>query len=169
MPRPAAFSGGMASTLTAIHDNRCHIFYQTGTTTDVDLLSLTLTNGSADHGGAILSYYGTLDISATTIENSTASGEGGEIASARTVITLTKSLVTGNSAGWYGGGIYGRGGLQRRPAAGHLRRRRQYRHHRDGHHPSQPKLPRKRGFPAVRKAWISAFAFQACNSNGPPL
>ena len=80
------------------------IFQQSGTLTDVALLSLTLTNGftntglgTTSGGGAIQASDGTLLIVDTTIQNSRAL-YGGGIKTNGTFTTITNSLITGNLA-----------------------------------------------------------------------
>jgi hypothetical protein len=102
------------------------IFNQSGTGTDVDLLSLTLTDGHVGYayGGAIRAVGGTLDIRNTTIQNSSAfatisdyTGEsfvgiGGGLAAKDTAVLVDHSLLTGNSAS-SGGGLHIAGGSLR--------------------------------------------------------
>jgi len=99
--------GDHKADITISGNDASRVFRMTGGSTDVDLLSLTLTNGfSAIVGGAIYaSSIGTLDIQDTTINDSAAS-HGGGVFGRGTDVTLTNSLVTGNSAGYFGGGVY---------------------------------------------------------------
>ena len=84
---------------------------------DVDLKSLTLTNGNAtlagggDDGGAIYVGFnvGSLDILDTTFSNNSATFGGGAIHAQSGQVTIVNSLFTGNSAGSYGGAIRGMG------------------------------------------------------------
>ncbi|MCB1432070.1 MAG: hypothetical protein KDK75_06375, partial [Alphaproteobacteria bacterium] len=100
-------NGDDKADITISGNNASRVFLMTGASTDVDLLSLTLTNGSwIGFGGAIYAQdISTLDIEDTTIRNSV-SGSGGGLAASATDVTLTNSLVTGNSTNGFGGGIY---------------------------------------------------------------
>jgi Ca2+-binding RTX toxin-like protein len=102
-------NGDNRADITISGNNANRIIHQTGATTDVDLLSVTLTNGNAGTGytggGAILVTQGTLDIYDTTIRNSTAGYGGGIYASAATV-RLENSLIQGNSSSTSGGGLF---------------------------------------------------------------
>ena len=83
------------------------IMNQTGATTDVALLSLTLANGNAvgGDGGAILVNYGSLVIGNTTLRNNVAGDDGGAIRTQGTTLTIYNSLLHNNSAA-HGGGLY---------------------------------------------------------------
>lgn len=83
------------------------IFQITGLLTDVDLLSLTLTDGNASGtGGAIkASSIGSLDLVDTTIKDSNGTA-GGAVYIVDGVMTATRSLFTGNLATGDGGAIY---------------------------------------------------------------
>jgi hypothetical protein len=99
-------------------DNAFRIFTQTGFDTDINLLSLTLTEGLAtgtsfysNYGGAIFAKNsGTLNIFDTTITGNSATNGGGLYASGTTV-TISNSLISANFAtstvaSFKGGGIY---------------------------------------------------------------
>ena len=83
------------------------IFHITGSGTDVQLDSLTLTHGfSFDYGGAILTGSGTtLTIADTTIWDNYSQEKGGGIYSKGT-LTVTGSTISGNSTRYFGGGVY---------------------------------------------------------------
>ena len=85
------------------------IFNQTGFTTDVGLLSLTLENGNTGagnyDGGAILVNYGSLLIGNTTLRNNVAGDDGGAIRTQGTALAIYNSLLHNNSAA-HGGGLY---------------------------------------------------------------
>ena len=105
-------NGDHKADITISGNNSSRIFNIDGSTnTDVDLLSLTLTNGySSGTGGAVYAYHiASLDIIDTTIRNSASYDSGGGLyARVVTDITLANSLITGNHADNYGGGIYSR-------------------------------------------------------------
>jgi CSLREA domain-containing protein len=73
------------------------------------LENLTVTNGSAPHGGGIYSE-GVLALNNGRVINNQASGTGGGIHNHNGDVTLTASAVDGNHAGDIGGGIYVRDG-----------------------------------------------------------
>ena len=89
-----------------------------GAYTDVDLKSLTLSNGVAtqagggDDGGAIYvgNNVGSLDVLDTTFYNNSATFGGGALHVQSGVVTIVNSLFNGNTAGVYGGAIRGMGG-----------------------------------------------------------
>ena len=85
------------------------IMNQTGATTDVSLLSLTLENGNTGagnyDGGAILVNYGSLLIGNTTLRGNVAGDDGGAIRTQDTALTIYNSLLHYNSAA-HGGGLY---------------------------------------------------------------
>ena len=89
-------------------NNASRIFNQTGYGTDVDLLSMSLTFGLGNTGGAIKVDGGTLNILDSTIANSNGGYAGGGIYASNTLFTMTNSLVVNNlTTGYtsYGGGI----------------------------------------------------------------
>jgi RTX calcium-binding nonapeptide repeat (4 copies) len=109
-------TGDNKADITISGNNASKIFNETGSGTDVILLSLNLTSGFSQYGGAIRAQTtnGTLSIFDSTISNSQ-SYFGGGIDSINTALTLTNSLVSGNSAigtGSFGnaGGILSSGG-----------------------------------------------------------
>ncbi len=89
--------------------NTTRIINQSGASTDVQLLSLTLANGNATgpnpDGGAILVNYGSLLIGNTTLRNNVAGDDGGAIRTQGTVLTIYNSLLHTNSAA-HGGALY---------------------------------------------------------------
>ena len=99
-------NGDNVADITISGGGTTRIFEQSGTTTDVALLSLTLTGGSAAIGGAIYaSYSGSLVIQDTTLMNNVASNKGGAIYTYRTNLSLSSSLLLNNSA-FNGGAMY---------------------------------------------------------------
>jgi hypothetical protein len=99
-------NGDDRADITISGNDTSRVFNITGGTTDVDLLSLTLTDGNAGdyRGGAIAAFsISTLEIEDTTIRNST-SGIGGGLSVFATDAILTNSLITGNSSS-QGGGV----------------------------------------------------------------
>jgi hypothetical protein len=88
-------------------NNASRIFNIVTATTDVDLLSLTLTNGRGGEGGAVRANgISSLDIVDTTIMNSVSTNRGGGLFTNYATLTMTNSLVAGNTAATYGGGSY---------------------------------------------------------------
>ena len=95
------------------NDRIFKVFDQNTPSTDVDLKSLTLTNGSArgysfnqdDDGGAIYMRGKSLDIVDCTIKDSAANYGGGGLDIQTGAVRIVNSLFTGNSAGSYGGAI----------------------------------------------------------------
>jgi predicted outer membrane repeat protein len=89
--------------------NTTRIINQSGLSTDVQLLSLTLANGNATgpnpDGGAILVNYGSLLIGNTTLRNNVAGDDGGAIRTQGTALTIFNSVLHTNSAA-HGGGLY---------------------------------------------------------------
>ena len=84
------------------------IFELSGTTTNANLLSLTLADGE-NNGAVYANDIDSLFIQDSTIENSNAAFLGGGISSDNSDVTLVNSLVTGND-GSGAGGIYFDGG-----------------------------------------------------------
>ncbi len=106
-------SGDDKADITISGGDAVRIFDLTGDSTDVDLLSLTLTDGNAGSGdgGAVRAFsIGTLDIANTTISSSSAGDDGGGLYARFTDVTLINSLMVGNSSAEMGGGIYLSGG-----------------------------------------------------------
>lgn len=101
-------NGDDKADVTISGNNAHRIFNITGSSTDVALTSLRLSDGtSSGEGGAILaSDAGTLDILNTTIEHNGAASKGGGIAVDQTDLTITNSLVAYNYTAEEGGGIY---------------------------------------------------------------
>ncbi len=101
-------NGDRKADITISGNNASRIFNISGAFTDVDLASLTLTGGNAsgDAGGAILvtAARGRLTVIDSTIQNSTASLDGGGIHSEAEDLVIVNSLITGNSSN-FGGGI----------------------------------------------------------------
>ena len=77
--------------------------FQVNTGATVSLAGLTLANGSATDGGAILND-GTLALISCTLSGNAASDDGGAIENLGT-LTLTNTTLYGNSAGDSGGGV----------------------------------------------------------------
>ena len=67
------------------------------------LINITLTNGTANNGGAIYNY-GTTTIDSSTIQNNTSNNQGGAIYN-RGTITINNSTIQNNRAAFYGGAI----------------------------------------------------------------
>ncbi len=98
-------NGDDKADITMSGNDASRVFNMTGTETDVDLLSLTLTNGLGSYGGAVGAHYiASLNISDSTISNSTAS-IGGGVGVLGTDLTITNSLIIGNSSTGDGGGL----------------------------------------------------------------
>ena len=100
-------NGDHKADITISGNGSSRVFHVSGSGIDVELDSLTLTNGHATAvGGAILTGADTtLTVVDTTVENSSVLGEGAGIASYGTLI-VTGSTLSGNTAGLYGGGVY---------------------------------------------------------------
>lgn len=75
-------------------------------TTDVTLDGLTLTNGSADEGGAIKVFSATLAVINCVISDNMASTHGGAIYVLAPSLTLIDSTISGNATAGNGGGMY---------------------------------------------------------------
>ena len=108
--------GDNKADVTISANDLSRVFQINYTGADVDLLSLTLTNGYANGalyqdrvGGAVVAFDGTtLDIVDTTIQNSYAYAGGGGLRSLQNVVvTITNSLLTGNSGANGGGAMFG--------------------------------------------------------------
>jgi RTX calcium-binding nonapeptide repeat (4 copies) len=100
-------NGDNKADITISGNNASRIINQSGSTTDLILNSLMLTNGSGgafNTGGAIHAIGGTLKISDTTISNS-AAPVGGGIYTSSTKLNILNSLISGNSATYNGGGV----------------------------------------------------------------
>ena len=100
--------GDSKAEVTISGQDLSRIFNITGAGTDVELQSVTLTNGfSIANGGAILAGAGTtLDISKSTINGSSATLAGGALSASGATVTITDSLINGNTAGTDGGGVH---------------------------------------------------------------
>ncbi|MFP4055039.1 MAG: choice-of-anchor Q domain-containing protein, partial [Phycisphaerae bacterium] len=98
--------------LTIDADGRSSVFYVEGRQAAVSLSGLTITGGnSADWGGGIHNFYGTVTLSNVTVSANSATGEhssGGGIYNFFGTMTLSNVTVSGNSAA-DGGGIYNHG------------------------------------------------------------
>lgn len=99
--------------ITISGNGATRIFNISGGTTDVDLLSLTLSGGNGNNqGGGAISATGiaTLDLVDTTISNNTARIGGGGVFVDGGAVTATRVLLTGNIAFDAFGGLAGVGG-----------------------------------------------------------
>jgi hypothetical protein len=97
----------------AVSGNNSSTVFKVEANTQVVLSGLTIRNGSALNsiGGGILNY-GTLTVSACTVSNNYASGQGGGIDNEfRATLTISNSTVSGNQSGYNGGGIFNYGNL----------------------------------------------------------
>ena len=99
--------GDNKADITISGNNASRIFLISGgNTVDVEFLSLTLTGGTADRGGAIFAQtMGTLTVSDSTLTGNAASVLGGAIAASDSDVIIDNSLIEGNSAGYAGGGL----------------------------------------------------------------
>jgi predicted outer membrane repeat protein len=97
--------GPGASQLTISGGNTSRVFEVDGSSTNVILSGLTITQGSATVGGAIYNN-GTLTITNSTLSGNSAvdGGNGGAIKNNGTLM-ITNSMLSGNSAGGAGGAI----------------------------------------------------------------
>ena len=77
------------------------------------LTGMTITGGLADAGGGIYSDYGTLTVTNSVLLGNSAEWYGGGICSYNGRLTVTNSILSENSAGYYGGGIYSSGHADR--------------------------------------------------------
>ncbi len=75
---------------------------QTGTVTIMDS---SVTSNSATQGGGGLLSGGTVTISGSLFANNTTPSQGGALALSNNLVTITNTTISGNSAGWIGGGI----------------------------------------------------------------
>ncbi len=100
-------NGDDVADITISGDSLSRIFNISGSTTDVDLLSLNLTQGHSGFGGAIFaSSHNSLSITDTTFSNNVSTGSGGALYARGTGTTsLVNTLFTSNSAGDDGGAI----------------------------------------------------------------
>ena len=84
------------------------IFIVTGTTTDVTISGMTISNGQTNSGGGgIFTFFGNLTVSDSNISGNSA-GSGGGISNQNGHLTVINSTISGNSAnqiGDLGGGI----------------------------------------------------------------
>jgi hypothetical protein len=100
-------NGDDKADITISGNSASRIFNIVTATTDVDLLSLTLTNGRGGDGGAVRANgISSLDIVDTTIMNSVSTNRGGGLFANYATLTMTNSLVAGNTAAIFGGGSY---------------------------------------------------------------
>jgi parallel beta-helix repeat protein len=99
-----------ASTLTVSGNNSSRIFYlyNGATTIEATISGLTLTQGNANIGGAIVNSDEELTIIDTVITGNAATGDGGGIwhDGFNSALTIQNSTISGNTAGNDGGGIY---------------------------------------------------------------
>ena len=91
---------------TAAGTPNFRIFEITGAAA-VGITGMTISNGSADGGGGILNSGGTLTLNAVAVSNnfSTGTSFGGGINNGSGTMTILNSLVSGNTATRFGGGI----------------------------------------------------------------
>ena len=80
----------------------------TGGTTDVNLASLTLANGSAttSGGGIYATGIGSLTLTNSTISNNQAAFMGGGVFISGGTVNVVNSLVNANTSQYHGGGVY---------------------------------------------------------------
>jgi predicted outer membrane repeat protein len=102
-------AGPSANTL-AVDGNSASRVFEIASGKTVTIAGLTITNGSADHGGGIYNYDATLTVSNCTVSGNTALGfdaRGGGIYNTQSgILTVNNSTISGNSADLTGGGIY---------------------------------------------------------------
>ncbi|QDT30334.1 putative outer membrane protein PmpI precursor [Gimesia panareensis] len=98
---PITIDAGHHSRIFNIDDNALSAI-------DVTISGLSLINGSADQGGAILNHEN-LTLSDMAFLENQAAGIGGAISSYRNQLTISNSLFDQNTAGSSGGGIYSLG------------------------------------------------------------
>ena len=105
-------NGPGADVLSVSANNKSRVFKVQGGT--VEIGGLTITGGVQSWGAGILNYYGTLTVSSSIIRGNTANWEGGGgIRNEVGTLTVSDSTITGNTAGRTGGGgggIENRGG-----------------------------------------------------------
>ena len=94
---------GPGATLVNVNGNSHRLFY-INSGANLSLNGLTLSNGSANDGGAIYNA-GTLTLTDSTLSNNAASSGGAIYNAGR--LTVTDSTVSSNSASGNGGGIFG--------------------------------------------------------------
>lgn len=99
-------SGITIARSTASATPEMRLFYVQGSSADLSLRNLTLSNGKSVLGGAILNDAGKLTLTDSTVSSNSASEDGGGIFNFRGTTTLTSSTLSSNSASGYGGGIY---------------------------------------------------------------
>jgi Ca2+-binding RTX toxin-like protein len=100
--------------ITISGNDASRIFSMAGEQIDTNLKSLTITNGYAEFsGGALFILNGRLSISDCTVKDSRAGAEGGGLYLDYAAVTITNTLIAGNTAfGDYsnGGGVFIYGG-----------------------------------------------------------
>jgi CSLREA domain-containing protein len=89
------------------------VFYIADGPYTVAISGVTIQHGSANLGGGIAIWSGTLTVANSTITSNTAGIEGGAIYNWFATLTVTKSTISSNTAnsGWGGGGIFNVGPL----------------------------------------------------------
>lgn len=107
-------NGDGKADITISGNKASRILNISGAETDVDILSLTLTDGSVGgvgssvNGGAIYAdNINSIDVIDTTIQDSGSSHIGGGIFALNTVLNVVNCLIEGNFAGTGGAGIFG--------------------------------------------------------------
>lgn len=95
--------GTGANLLTVSGNNANRVFRVINTTASIN--SLTVTGGNADNGGGIFSFGSQLTITNSVIAGNTASANAGGIYNIDGTLELSTSTVSGNTAGDAGGGI----------------------------------------------------------------
>ncbi len=105
-------NGDNKADITISGNDAGRIFYISGAQTDVDVMSLTLINGSAGAGGAIYAHgASSLHVTDTTLANNQAAADGGAIAAVSVgAVILSNSTLTGNASVQNGGGLHLTGG-----------------------------------------------------------
>ena len=98
-------ASGLTS-LTIDADQQSRVFTVIAPEADpVELKHLTITGGLGDCGGGIYSIRSTLTVSTSMLSGNSANDDGGGIYNYDGTLTVTNSIISGNSAGGSGGGI----------------------------------------------------------------
>jgi predicted outer membrane repeat protein len=77
----------------------------------IEVEGLTLTEGAADNGAALLSEVGDIELRASVVTESNATTRGGAIAALEGEVEVVDSTITDNTAGNFGGAVFVAAGL----------------------------------------------------------
>ena len=101
---------GAGHSVTVSGEDTVRVFSVSGTTVNLNNLTVTKGKATSGNGGGIANESGTLNVTNSTFVGNSTTHNGGAIVNATGTLTVTNSTLVGNSASSNGGGIYNLGG-----------------------------------------------------------